>query len=1126
MKKMNRVTYLALAVIIGVSTVTPVSAAEYDQRVAYVYQDVSGNDTVSGNDAETVEPEHGIINGTIPEDWYADFPERNNELQLYNTNTVSSLGIDMAASSYDPRTVGKVSDVRLQVSGTCWIYAAIAACESNLIHKGLADSSVDLSELQVLYFLKNGFTDKLGNYVFDSSYASMTMKEYMLKGGDPTTVADRFAQWCGPIYEEEASIPYGNDVSKVTERIEYVAGVTLDSGLANEAEYHLCGTRELYGNTSNPTSFIPYVKELIANYGAVTASYYANARYNNVMEDGDNTHYCGYKNGTNHAIEIIGWDDNFSASNFKTEPSGDGAWLCKNSAGITSTTNGYIWISYYDKTIGGFLAFDLEEADKYENIYGYRNGTVTNELYYKEKINDTTIYHSMSVFEASAYEEGVAEKVEAVLVDTSYSYSYADRECKITLYANPIVEDNKIVSYTGKTNTKTLYTDYVGMYKVDFSDDPLYVLDGDTFGVYVETDSYIDSASVHICKAYTNKADDYVSAENVLFADQKVILMETDAKQIIPTVLPETATKKECFYSSSDETVATVDADGTVRPVGFGECDITAVSYDGNASGSYHVVVKCTGLSLEDNQVYTGETLQMIPVTLNNVQGISSLVNWEVSDTSLAEISDNGVLTGKKAGEVTVSVALKENVNIKASCKVAVKQRATTLEVNNRVNKHNDIVMFVGDTQKISTTVLPEDTTDKSLSYTVLNGNSVSVDENGVITAQELGRAVIEIKALDGSEVSVRTYVNVFGKINDITTYFNRGEKITQNRKFNVRLAVSCDIPPNYQRTDYLDKLSITFSNPGAVEMSEIRAGSYADFTFDLTVKEPGTHTMTVTVDDKNKTTETFSFTVLSNESGSNNKNDADTVKEFTVDNMTYKATGNKLVLTKAEAVSGNILIPFKVIYQGKRYTVTGIAANAFKGNTGIKKIVISSTVTEIGSSAFEGCEKLAAIIIGGNVKKIGNKAFRNCESLKKITIPGRVTEIGASTFEGCEKLTAVTMGSKVKTIGSKAFKNCTALKTVTIPGAVTTIGTSAFEGCKKLTTAIIGKNVTKVGSKAFNDCTILKTVTFKGTKVSSIGAKAFSKMSKNGSIAVPKSKKTAYTKLLKGKYTKGVKIK
>ena len=67
---------------------------------------------------------------------------------------------------------------------------------------------------------------------------------------------------------------------------------------------------------------------------------------------------------------------------------------------------------------------------------------------------------------------------------------------------------------------------------------------------------------------------------------------------------------------------------------------------------------------------------------------------------------------------------------------------------------------------------------------------------------------------------------------------------------------------------------------------------------------------------------------------------------------------------------------------------------------------------------------------------------------------------------------------------------------------------------------------VTKITDKAFYGCKKITKVTVKSAKLNKVGSKAFTGISKKAVIKVPKKKLTAYTKLLKGKYTKGVRVK
>ena len=62
--------------------------------------------------------------------------------------------------------------------------------------------------------------------------------------------------------------------------------------------------------------------------------------------------------------------------------------------------------------------------------------------------------------------------------------------------------------------------------------------------------------------------------------------------------------------------------------------------------------------------------------------------------------------------------------------------------------------------------------------------------------------------------------------------------------------------------------------------------------------------------------------------------------------------------------LSGECSIPESIVFNGVKYTVTEIAANAFENNTGLTKVVIPNTITNIGPSAFAGCSNLQSITV------------------------------------------------------------------------------------------------------------------------------------------------------------------
>ena len=176
----------------------------------------------------------------------------------------------------------------------------------------------------------------------------------------------------------------------------------------------------------------------------------------------------------------------------------------------------------------------------------------------------------------------------------------------------------------------------------------------------------------------------------------------------------------------------------------------------------------------------------------------------------------------------------------------------------------------------------------------------------------------------------------------------------------------------------------------------------------------------------------------------------------FEIDGIRYTIGENNIAsLTSAnKAISGALVIPSQVEFNGKKYDVTSIGNYAFSNCSGLTSVTIPNSVTSIGEGAFSGCS-----------------------GLNSFTIPNSVTSIGYQAFSGCSSLTSVTIGNSVTSIGERAFCGCTALNSVTIPNSVTSIGYEAFSGCSGLTSVIIGSGVLSIESSAFYNTNLKKTI-------------------------------------------------
>ena len=126
---------------------------------------------------------------------------------------------------------------------------------------------------------------------------------------------------------------------------------------------------------------------------------------------------------------------------------------------------------------------------------------------------------------------------------------------------------------------------------------------------------------------------------------------------------------------------------------------------------------------------------------------------------------------------------------------------------------------------------------------------------------------------------------------------------------------------------------------------------------------------------------------------------------------------GNGTGVAVKPAPTGKITIPSKF----GPYTVKSIAANAFKGCTGLTEVSIPSSVTSIGNYAFSG-SGLTKVSVPGSVKTIGDYAFSECTSLRSVDLAPGVASIGDYSFFHCYSIGTFAIPNSLASMGASAL--------------------------------------------------------------------------------------------------------
>lgn len=262
-----------------------------------------------------------------------------------------------------------------------------------------------------------------------------------------------------------------------------------------------------HANMKNPSSRND-VKFLIYNYGGVGVAYES---LNNDTSAGKTyykeTYNCYYNDnaghGSNHAVMVVGWDDEFPAGNFGITPTDgadnplDGAWLIRNSWGEQGyAEGGYFWISYYDKTFEDVAyCFEYVHADdSYDNNYQYDGGMEPGVFTYNNEVK------AANVFTAKAN----GEKDEAIS-GFSFWTEEANQAFKVSIYRGLELIDGSETEYNPESGVlefeseprvvghynddETRIAGYEGYYtfdlKKDFEKDPITVAAGEKYSIVI-----------------------------------------------------------------------------------------------------------------------------------------------------------------------------------------------------------------------------------------------------------------------------------------------------------------------------------------------------------------------------------------------------------------------------------------------------------------------------------------------------------------------------------------------------------------------------------------------------------------------------------------------------------------
>lgn len=366
--------------------------------------------------------------------------------------------------------------------GTCWAFAATATAEFGMISEGYEDKSVDYSELQLAYFTYNSAVDPLNGTDGDRNKLLDNARDNFLDyGGWTDSALKTFSKWSAAA--SESVIPYdkAGEVAKKglkrTYAYDYNEAV-LEDGYAIDIRKNQKAIKA--GIMKYGIAVINFGYHYGAEFGEMEYENSVHNPYGEQEEWGDVvTYYAPVDHGVNHAVTIVGWDDNFSRKNFSKgskgyRPEHNGAWLVRNSWSDRSYNSiySYFWMSYDEPSIDSTAyVMNFGPAKNYVSNYQY-DGCET-----VEKAGEKTTANVFTAREDLDKPEILDSVQLGFMNDVDIDYT-VKVYTKLTDATNP--ESGTLIE------TKKGITSYSGLYNIKL--DKGYILTpGEKFAVVVST---------------------------------------------------------------------------------------------------------------------------------------------------------------------------------------------------------------------------------------------------------------------------------------------------------------------------------------------------------------------------------------------------------------------------------------------------------------------------------------------------------------------------------------------------------------------------------------------------------------------------------------------------------------
>lgn len=313
--------------------------------------------------------------------------------------------------------------------------------------------------------------------------------------------------------------------------------------------------------------------------------------------------------------------------------------------------------------------------------------------------------------------------------------------------------------------------------------------------------------------------------------------------QFKATIYPSTAnTDIGLTWSSSDNSVATVNKDGVVTGVKNGTTVITVVTENKKVtSASVTVQTSPVSISISPSSATIdlsaeNKSVQLKATISPNTTNIKNKITWTSTNNNIATVDSNGLVRGYANGTVTITATTANGKSTKATITVQTSPTSITLSTNKIV-----LEKYTNKNYQLKATVRPTNANVyTNVSWTSSNNGIVTVNGNGYVTA--IGTGTATITATTGNGLSARCTVVVETKVQRITASPNSAA---------IKVGDTFTSKITYSPSDTTEQIVCVNSNSKVISTNMIASGNG---TYNLTVQGIAIGNATITIKNSSST--------------------------------------------------------------------------------------------------------------------------------------------------------------------------------------------------------------------------------------------------------------------------------